>query len=320
MTTNGASNAAIALPDEQKFIADIQAINRFQQIVRQNMRPGHDFGVIPGTSNKPTLLKPGAEKIAKLLGLSDTYEIVHCKEDWEHGFFRYLVKCRLVSISSGVVISEGLGECNSMESKYRWRWVFSSELGNDIDKDSLVTRTVRTRKGLAKQYRVQNDDIYSLVNTILKMAKKRALIDAALSSGRLSDVFTQDIEDMQDNGVAPVEDAIPSRPKAAPTEDEGDGSESEDDPEDTPQTQPQEKPQEALNNGIAWRKYYEGAARMGLKHRVYAVKALGVEKPAQATGRSLTLALQQAFDYAKLNGCEEVRNYTTFKEWQAAAA
>ena len=37
---------------------------------------------------------------------------------------------------------------------------------------------------------------YTLVNTILKMAKKRALVDATLSAGRLSNIFTQDIEDM----------------------------------------------------------------------------------------------------------------------------
>ena len=34
---------------------------------------------IPGT-NKPTLLKPGAEKIAKLLGLADSYEIMDRQE------------------------------------------------------------------------------------------------------------------------------------------------------------------------------------------------------------------------------------------------
>ena len=37
-------------------------------------------------------------------------------------------------------------------------------------------------------------------NTVLKMAKKRALVDAALLVGSLSDVFTQDIEDMDLQG------------------------------------------------------------------------------------------------------------------------
>lgn len=208
-------STALALPDEQNFRRDIAAINQFQKIVRSNLQDGHDFGVIPGTQ-KPTLLKPGAEKIAKLLGLADLYVILDKAEDWEKGFFRYLIKCSLVSVNSNVTISEGLGECNSMESKYRWReskrkcpdcgaeaiikgkaefgggWLCFKKTGgcgskfpdNDI---SITEQTVG---------KVANDDIYTQVNTILKMAKKRALVDAALSAGRLSDLFTQDMEDI----------------------------------------------------------------------------------------------------------------------------
>ncbi len=189
-------STALALPDEGQFKADIQAINRFQQVVRANMVDGQDYGIIPGTQ-KPTLLKPGAEKIAKLLGLADHYLIEDKTEDWQAGFFRYLIKCRLVSVSSGVVISEGLGECNSMESKYRWRWVGERDLPRGIDKTNLVSQ-VRTSRagGRWTVYRFDNEDIFSQVNTILKMAMKRALVSAALSAGRLSQIFTQDIEDM----------------------------------------------------------------------------------------------------------------------------
>jgi len=193
-------NTALALPDEQTFRRDIEAINRFQQIVHQTMVVGQDFGVIPGTTgNKPTLLKPGAEKIAKLLGLADTYEIIDRQEEWSIGFFRYIVRCRLSSINNDTVISEGLGECNSMESKYRWRWLGERDLPEGTDKTKLVKQERRSKTGGHWfVYRLENEDIYSQVNTILKMAKKRALVDAALSAGRLSNVFTQDIEDMSD--------------------------------------------------------------------------------------------------------------------------
>lgn len=201
MTTE--RRAVLELPDEQKFKRDLEAINRFQKIVHANMVKDQDFGVIPGTQ-KPTLLKPGAEKIAKLLGLADTYDILDRQENWADGFFRYLVKCSLVHLATGTVISEGLGECNSMETKYRYRWLWSSELPEGFDKDKGIKRWVSSRGGTkVPQYRVDNDEIYSQVNTVLKMAKKRALVDAALSAGRLSNVFTQDIEDMalpQDNG------------------------------------------------------------------------------------------------------------------------
>jgi len=188
--------SALALPNEQQFRQDIAAINRFQQVVHSNMVAGQDYGVIPGTT-KPTLLKPGAEKIAKLLGLSDQYEIMDKAEDWQAAFFRYLIKCRLIHVPTGTVISEGLGECNSMESKYRYRWVGERDLPPGVDKSKLVSQERRSKTGGHwTVYRLDNEDIYSQVNTILKMSKKRALVDAALSAGRLSEVFTQDIEDM----------------------------------------------------------------------------------------------------------------------------
>lgn len=187
---------ALTLPESSVLKKDIVAINQFQKIVKETLIAGHDYGIIPGTINKPTLLKPGAEKIAKLLGLSDSYEIIDCKEDWDKPFFRYLIKCKLASVATGVLISEGLGECNSYESKYRWRWVFGSEIPDSI-KPKLVKEKRRAKSGKEYiMYRMENEDIFSQVNTILKMAKKRALVDASLSAGRLSDVFTQDIEDM----------------------------------------------------------------------------------------------------------------------------
>jgi hypothetical protein len=197
MTT---SNNALTLPEEGQFRRDVAAINQFQKIVHSTLVSGQDYGTIPGT-NKPTLLKPGAEKIAKLLGLADSYEILDRQEDWTKGFFRYIIKCRLTSVSHGVVISEGMGECNSMESKYRWRWINAKDLPANLDATKLVSQERHSKSGGHwTVFRLENDDIYSQVNTILKMAKKRALVDAALSAGRLSEVFTQDVEDMAENG------------------------------------------------------------------------------------------------------------------------
>lgn len=135
-------------------------INQFQQVVHSQLKPKVDFGVIPGTGSKPSLLKPGAEKILMLLGLSSEYEIIEQIQDYEEGFFAYTIRCILTK--NGQVITEGLGHCNSKEKKY------------ESDKQ----------------------DKYMLGNTCLKMAKKRAQVDAALTVGSLSNIFTQDLEDM----------------------------------------------------------------------------------------------------------------------------
>ena len=190
------------LPDAKVVEKKLKAIMVFQNICHKLMVDGHDYGVIPNTS-KPTLLKPGAEKIAKLLELADSYEILDRQENWEEGsFFRYIIRCTLTHIGTGLVVSQGLGECNSMESKYRFRWVWSSDakqigIDTDIKTTKNVWRRINTKNGVVFQFRVLNDDIFSQVNTLLKMAKKRALVDASLSAGRLSDIFTQDIEDIK---------------------------------------------------------------------------------------------------------------------------
>ncbi len=206
---------ATAIPDETAFRGALQAIRKFQAIVQSELIDGTDYGIIPGTT-KPTMLKPGAEKIAKILGLADEYIILDKAEDWGKPLFRYLIKCQLRHLVSGLVVSEGLGECNSMEAKYRWRDTKpkcpkcgaeaiikgKAEWGGGwlcyVKKGGCGTKWPDGATEIEGQKvgRIENDDIYSQVNTILKMGKKRALVDAALSAGRLSNIFTQDLDDL----------------------------------------------------------------------------------------------------------------------------
>lgn len=126
---------------------------------------GTDYGVIPHC-NKPTLLKSGAEKILNYLGLIARTEIVNRVEDYNTGFFSYESKVYLVDYN-GVVKGEGIGITNTREGRYA------------------------------------KSSGYAVQNTVLKMAKKRALVDAALNVGNLSARFTQDMEDLKDLNPEP---------------------------------------------------------------------------------------------------------------------
>jgi len=231
------SAQALEIPSEVQFRRDMEAITNFQKLVQANLQEGLDYGVIPGTP-KPTLLKPGAEKIVKLIKLADTYLILDKLEDWDRPLFRYMIKCQLISMTTGTIVAEGVGECNSMEAKYRWRdrkrvcpkcngefiikgkeqygggWVCFKKQGGCgatfQDGDKSIEGQVAGR--------TENDDVYSVINTILKMAKKRAMIDAALSAGRLSNLFTQDIEDMIHSDVSVVPVAKKSTPAPSKAE------------------------------------------------------------------------------------------------------
>lgn len=144
--------------------------------------------------------------MAKVFGLADHYDIIEKVEDWDKPFFYYMIKCRLIGIKSGVVISEGMGSCNSKEDRYAWRKMFKDQLPDHClvksEKGMVPDPDLKTKRVFSKKtreyytmYIVPNEQIFTQVNTIQKMAKKRALVDAALSAGRLSDLFTQDMED-----------------------------------------------------------------------------------------------------------------------------
>jgi len=103
------------------------AVRRFkdiQEIVQKLMEDQEDFGKIPG-AKKPSLWKPGAEKLCNLFGLIPRYEEVKVIEDWTgelhatEPFFYYRVKCSLWR--GDFLMGEGEGSCNSWESKYRSR-------------------------------------------------------------------------------------------------------------------------------------------------------------------------------------------------------
>lgn len=143
-----------------KITGAMKSIADWQMVVKATLQEGLDYGASFKGSKKPSLLKPGAEKILMLLGLSSEYEVMEKIQDYQEGFFAYTIKCTL--LKGNTPITEGLGHCNSKERKYEG----------------------------------ENQDKFMLGNTCLKMAKKRAQVDAALTVGSLSNIFTQDLEDM----------------------------------------------------------------------------------------------------------------------------
>lgn len=191
----------------------LQAQEELRSMIAGALVEGRDYGVIPGTERKDkkgndiskrTLLKPGAERLNAAFGLTAEFtvteaEVNHSAElpyvkrqkvwrnahkgdkefTWKEeqgtsvGLYRYVVKCALIHRESGAVVGNGVGACSSLESKYI-----------DRPRDSE--------------------------NTVLKMAKKRAFVDATLTALGLSDQFTQDVEDIQANERAARGDSDPA--------------------------------------------------------------------------------------------------------------
>ncbi|MGJ0492086.1 MULTISPECIES: hypothetical protein [Methylobacter] len=109
----------------------------------------------PAHFSKPSLFKPGAEKICGMLGLTVRYPTL---PDYEKAALtgaklsQIIIRCEILE-ASGRVVADGVG---------------ARLLAQD----------------------------YGDINKALKMAEKSAHIDATLRMAGLSEVFTQDIEDM----------------------------------------------------------------------------------------------------------------------------
>ena len=194
-----------------------------RNFVMSALTEGKDFGTIPGTNDRKVLLKPGAEVIIAGFGVRPETTILTSEVDHNHvnkfksvkwttiqdpgrdqkaqlkeqfpgrfrnkkvgndwfwqesttdegeslGLYRYVMRTVLIS-PDGRVIGEGVGSCSTMETKY---------IRNPRDAE----------------------------NTVLKMATKRAFVAATLSTFGLSDMYTQDVEDMADNQSARRESTV----------------------------------------------------------------------------------------------------------------
>jgi len=253
------STAIVLIDSERSMTAARQRKDIVAQLIRdQILRPGIDYGAIPGT-DKPALKKPGAERLCSAFQFNPRFETITAIERWDGNepLFFYRIRCSLVHIESGLEIATGVGSCNSRETKYRWRWVKAEDVPAHLDKETLETRSTLlsefkfaiekaetagkygkpaaywqkfkdaiangsaksvmkpTAKGQSEAYeiggllyRVPNDEIFDLVNTIDKMACKRALVAAALIGANASEFFTQDLDDMEGFGVQYGEDVI----------------------------------------------------------------------------------------------------------------
>ena len=137
--------------------------------INKQLVAGKDYGEIDVKGRLcPTLFKPGAEKIAGLLGVRSRWPTLDEQIDRvQSGASCVILKCQLLDREDRIV-SEGVG-----------------------------ARLLDTDQG----------DI----NKAFKMAKKSSLIDAVLNCGGLSELYSQDLEDMPPEALQDEASATYSR-------------------------------------------------------------------------------------------------------------
>jgi hypothetical protein len=191
------AGVAGALRPVESPAALLEAQEATRALVAELLVEGRDFGTIPGTK-KRTLLQPGAQRVAGAFGCMALTEIVEAEVDhdrvtsWEKkrklwknrefvgyeretgtatGLYRYMARCRLIHRGTGVEVGEGFGICSSLEDRY-------------VDRPR------------------------DLEHTIMRMAKKRALVDAVLQTFSLSEQFEESEEARADRNELPPEETL----------------------------------------------------------------------------------------------------------------
>ena len=225
-----------ALQQMEEMTVDqaVSQLQKVQAIMKATMKEGEHYGVIPGCGPKPTLLKPGAEKLALVFRLAPSFEII--QTDIPVGHREYRVVCTLTHINTGRFLGSGLGCCSTMEGKYRYRhaeracpkcgsptiikgkkqygggWICWKKKGGCGAKWGDGAQEIEGQM----VDKVEHDNPADYYNTVLKMAKKRAQVDATLTATAASDCFTQDIEEMPQTEAQAAPESTARDDRAAP--------------------------------------------------------------------------------------------------------
>lgn len=222
---------SVALHNEPLTPAQMRTrLDLVRNVMKEAMTEGQDYGKIPGCGDKPGLFQPGAQKLSMMFQLNPSVreEIVTDYPNYNRGF-RFVVR-----VTNGDKFAEGVGECSTLESKYRYR--NSSKRCPECGKETIIKGKQEygggwlcyQKKGgcgweaadgsqAAKELesqsvgKVENDNAPDYWNTVRKMAFKRAFVHSIINATNTSELWSQDLEDLAANGV--VVGNAPARPQ-----------------------------------------------------------------------------------------------------------
>ena len=199
---------SVAVQQHAGQIADVISMKAtVQDVLKSQMQEDVHYGKIPGTGDKPTLLKAGAEMLRMVFNMSTICEASDVTIDTDDKGHKTYEICMHILNKEGIKVATGLGCCSTMESKYKYRSQLTdrkvpSEYWESRDKALLGGSQYSPKKvkgAWLVSERVEHDNPADYYNTVKKMAKKRAMADGILTATCSSDLFTQDLEDLNAN-------------------------------------------------------------------------------------------------------------------------
>lgn len=195
----------------------LEHVKLIDDLLRKVMKEDVHYGKIPGCGDKPALYKPGAEKVCLTFRLAQKFETE--VTDLPNGHQKYTVNCILMH--GDTYVGQGIGICSTMEGKYRYRWdntgvMVPQEYWDDRDPDLLGGPSYAPRKVNKTWWifrKVDHDNPADYYNTCVKMARKRAHVDATITATAASDIFEQGEDDLPDRETVESTERTSGKPK-----------------------------------------------------------------------------------------------------------
>ena len=209
------TSRSLQVRDPHQMLTTSQMMSKLdaiRQVMKEAMEEGQDYGKIPGCGPKPGLFQPGAQKLSMMFQLNPSIreEIVTDFPNFHRGY-RLVVR-----VTNGEKFAEGVGECSTLESKYRYRGgnrvcpdcgketVFKSKRDEGwfcwAQKGGCGAQFMPGSPGMKKLMsqkvgKVENENPADAWNTCRKLAFKRAFVHAIINATNTSELWTQDVDE-----------------------------------------------------------------------------------------------------------------------------
>mgnify|MGYP001048370781 CR=1 FL=1 len=171
----------------QSILATREQIGLLQGMVKDLLLRDVDYGHIPGTPSD-SLWDPGASQIISAFNCYPGQRRILKFEDTPEKI-SICLEVPIMSRETNQVVATGIGAASTLETKYKYRWVDSpKEWGYEDESIKGLKTKIDSGRTL---YRIPNPEHSELFNTIVKMASKRAEVDAAESLPGVSSVLRQ---------------------------------------------------------------------------------------------------------------------------------
>lgn len=155
-----------------------QHLELMKKFVGQHLTEGKDgegdYGTITGMKKK-VLFKPGAEKLMRLFGLGCRLKLTDKEFDRHDNFASFTYQAEIYHLRTGTVLGQCEANANSWEKKYKEKAVWKN--GQKSGTEPIP--------------------VSDILNTLQKMAQKRAIVGVVMMTTTASEFFTQDEDQIE---------------------------------------------------------------------------------------------------------------------------